>query len=368
MRAFALVILCALCGCKPTRLAGQGCREDKECGTPASGFRCEVQTGVCYCRTNDGCQPREFCNPAGFCQDRTGCEKNSDCLDSSLFCDTTTGSCLNKGRCTIDLQCALGQVCDLSRSTCVSGCRSSGDCPGSTCRCGDKACLCTGTACPLGECDPYFCADDSLCQFGEKCGVPEDAGLTRASCYSDFDPDRRPYCARCISGGGIDTCGSGANYCITDTRTRSTYCGTDCSQGQTCPRGYGCRDIIVVFSRWTCGPSKPCLPDPTLPCTTDAQCKRGGTCVKAPGEVTGACAAVCRVKEGATFGFCSCQVNSDCAQESCSAGECTVSRKKCVTSADCWPISCVDFQNAGGCLIGQNCTPANGLTCLETVP
>jgi hypothetical protein len=46
-------------------------------------------------------------------------------------------------------------------------------------------------------------------------------------------------------GGGLDTCGTGPTFCIIDTRLASTYCGADCSQGQSCPRGYGCRDIRV---------------------------------------------------------------------------------------------------------------------------
>jgi hypothetical protein len=360
-----LVGLALFAACKSSRLATQGCREDKDCGDPVAAFRCELQTGQCYCRTNDACLSREFCNPAGFCQDRSGCQNNADCLDPSLFCDTTTGTCLGKGRCASDLQCGLGQICDLSRSTCVDGCHSSGDCPGSSCRCGEVPCLCTGANCPVGECDPNFCTDESFCKFGEKCGALPDAGITRNTCYNDFDVDHRPYCARCVNGGGISTCGTGANYCITDTRTSSTYCGTDCSEGQTCPRGYGCRDIIVVFTRWACGPNVACPADPALPCTTDAECKRGGTCLKTPGMASGSCAGVCRIREGSTFGFCSCQVDYDCAQESCSGGECTISRKKCVTEQDCRPIRCVDFQNAGGCLIGQNCTPANGLTCVE---
>ncbi len=365
----ALVLL--LAACKPTKLTPNGCVVDADCGDPASAYRCEAQTGTCYCRTNDACQPREFCNPAGFCQDRAGCEKNADCLDSSLFCDTTTGTCLGLGRCSSDVQCDLGQICDLGKSTCVAGCRSSGDCKGSSCRCGDVPCVCTGTTpadlakCQIGECDPNFCSDETFCKYGETCGTQPDAGMTRNSCFSDFDNDRRPYCARCTSGAGISTCGTGANYCITDTRSASTYCGADCSSGESCPRGYGCRDIIVVFSRWQCNANQPCPPDPSLPCATDSECKRGGTCVKAAGFPNGYCSGVCRLREGSSFGFCSCQVDVDCAQESCSAGECTISRKKCVTQDDCRPIKCVDFQNAGGCLIGQNCTPKDGLTCIE---
>src|SRR5438874_8826795 len=170
------------CGCKDSRLKGQGCTQDKDCGSPVAAFRCETQTGVCYCRTNDACPPKQFCNTAGFCQDRIGCEKNADCQDPGLFCDTTSGTCLSKGRCSTDLQCPLGQVCDTTRGACVDGCRTNGDCNGTSCRCGDKACACSGTTqadlakCALGVCDPYFCSDSSFCKFGELCGVAPDAG------------------------------------------------------------------------------------------------------------------------------------------------------------------------------------------------
>jgi hypothetical protein len=69
------------------------------------------------------------------------------------------------------------------------------------------------------------------------------------------------------------------------------------------------------------------------------------------------------VSEGDENGFCTCQVDQDCAQETCSAGECSISRRACVTDNDCRAIRCVDFQGGGGCLIGQNCAPADGLSC-----
>ncbi len=367
--ACCLALAAGLGACKPPRTSGEGCVQDSDCGL-ASAFRCETRTGQCYCRTDDACQAREFCNPSGFCQDRAGCETNADC-DESQFCETQSGSCLPHGRCSSDLHCPLGQVCDTNRATCVEGCHTSGDCPGSSCRCGDAPCVCAGqsgtelSSCEIGVCDSNFCADSSFCKFGEMCGIRPDAGTTRNECYSDFDEDRRPYCSNCVSGGGIDRCGTGANYCIIDTRTQNTYCGADCSMGQSCPRGYGCRDIIVVFTRWQCSATQPCPGDPTLPCGKDEDCKRGGQCLKLPGQPNGYCAGQCRVREGSAIGFCSCQVDNDCAQESCTQGECSISRRRCITEQDCRPIHCVDFNGAGGCLIGQNCTPANGLTCVE---
>lgn len=369
--AVAAVAVTGLCACPTERAADAGCQRDLDCGSPAEAFRCVTETGVCACASDQACTASQFCNPAGFCQDRAGCQTSLDCGSPSLVCDTPTGQCLSRGRCASDLECELGQVCSVERGRCVEGCRRNGDCPGTSCRCGGVACACAGTtpealaSCELGVCDSTFCADDSFCRFGEVCAAVPDGGVPWAQCHDDFDSSLRPYCAPCTSGGGLETCGTGANFCIIDTRLASTYCGADCSEGQACPRGYGCRDIRVVYTRWQCGATQACPGDPTLPCGSDTDCKRGASCLKAAGSDQGLCAGQCRIREGSGFGYCSCQVDADCAQQACSGGECSISRKKCIDKADCATIHCVDFDGVGGCLIGQNCTPANGLTCAE---
>lgn len=362
-----------LTACDRTKTQSAGCSQDSDCGSPASAYRCDVPSGVCYCRTDDACAARQFCNALGYCQDKSGCQQNSDCLGSNLYCDTTSGTCVSKGRCSNDLQCEMGQVCDQKKSLCVPGCRTNGDCNGTSCRCGNGPCICNGTTpeelanCQLGVCDETFCADNTFCKFGEKCGVLPDAGTELAQCYSDFDPNRRPYCGTCNFGAGMETCGTGANYCLIDTaHPGSYYCGTDCSQGQTCPRGYACQDVIVVMTQWECTRSKPfCKENTNKPCTENKDCPRGGECLKAAGATDGFCAPKCNIDEGDEKGFCTCLVDSDCAQESCSQGECSISRRKCTIDDDCRSIRCVDFQGAGGCLIGQNCAPSDGLSCLE---
>jgi hypothetical protein len=358
-----VLIACRDPGLKPT-----GCSKDGDCGIPASAFRCETQTGVCYCRTNEACNPREFCNTAGFCQDKSGCVRNEDCIGPDLFCDTASGSCVSKGFCSTDLHCALGFVCDLSSNRCVEGCRRDGDCPGISCRCGELPCACTGTtqqelqACPMGVCDPSFCSNESFCQYGEICGIPADAGVQRNQCYSDYDPNRRPYCDNCTFGGGDPRCGNGPNYCLIDTsHVGAFYCGVDCSAGQVCPRGYACQSVIVVGLPGTaqCSQTQGCAPHPDVPCFADGGCPRGGICVN------GQCAGQCRPDESAQIDFCTCISQSDCPRETCSGGECSISRRPCVTDDSCPPFFCVDFGGVGGCLIGSNCAPANGLTCVE---
>ena len=355
-----------LSGCRENTVRSTGCSQDSDCGSPASAHRCETETGVCLCRTNTACTPTEFCNGSGFCQDRAGCEKNADCLDDTLVCDTTTGSCMPRGRCTTDLQCPMGQVCGPA-STCVDGCRRDGDCEAVSCRCGDGACDPDGGQ--LGTCDGTFCSSDRFCRFGEICAAQPDSGVPYAMCGTDFDPVRRPYCGNCSFGGGDALCGNGPNFCLIDTQNVGNYyCGVDCSEGQACPRGYGCQDVIVVGGGALpqCSAANPSCPaNPALPCATDAECPRGGSCAKAPGAPNGYCAGQCAVSEGDPVGYCTCLVDADCAQESCSAGRCSISKRACVTDSDCRSIRCVDFNGMGGCLIGQNCAPDEGLSCLQ---
>ncbi|WP_163992039.1 hypothetical protein [Pyxidicoccus caerfyrddinensis] len=335
----AALLLLVLAAChEDTPEPGTVCRADADCGSPAEAYRCDTQAHVCRCRTDTACGPSETCNAAGFCQDRAGCESNADCGDASLFCDTGTGTCLTRGRCTSDLHCPLGEVCDVSRTACVSGCRSEGDCPGTACRCGDAPCTCDATtpegraACALGVCDASFCAEATDCAFGERCGT------TTHSCDSDFDPTRRPYCASCTYGGGLQVCGRGANFCLREATSPGTaFCGVDCSQGQGCPHGYQCADVVVAASR--------------ARCRSDAEC-----------------ADRCVIEEGDVEGFCTCQQDADCVQDACSQGACTVSRRPCTGDADCRPIRCVDSGGVRGCLVGQNCAPEEGLTCAEVAP
>jgi hypothetical protein len=366
-----MAVLVMFGACRDPKLGGKGCQQDSDCGSPTSAFRCELRTGACFCRTDQACPGAQFCNVAGFCQDRSGCETNQDCADTATFCDTASGQCIPRGRCSSDIQCVLGEVCDTARSRCIAGCRGNGDCDGTSCRCGEGACSCAGTtpearaACGVGVCDPQFCADSTFCRFGETCGVRPDAGVTRAACYDDYDTRLRPYCDNCAFGGGVQICGSGPNYCLIDTRHPGNfYCGSDCGAGQSCPRGYACQDVIVVVSQWACSRTNPACPsNAELPCSNDAQCRRGGSCIIPTGQDAGFCAGKCAVDEGDENGFCSCQVDQDCARETCSGGDCTISRRACVNDTDCRSIRCVDFQGGGGCLIGQNCAPADGLNC-----
>ena len=359
-----LLALLMLAGCNKTQLAGKGCQTDAECGTPASAFRCEVETGSCLCRTDEACPGSQFCNTIGYCQDPAGCEKNTDCLDATLVCDLSRGVCTARGRCTSDLQCMLGEVCDLSTLSCVEGCRANGDCPGIACLCGNKACRCEGdrSKCAIGKCDVRFCDGNQFCKFGETCRTRNGT----STCVDDYDTQARPYCDACMPGQG--TCGvSGSNFCLIDTRNLgSFYCGADCGKGQTCPRGFQCEEVVVPPSQVPCDPmTLACAPNKALPCTDDSACLHG-RCVKPVGAASGSCAALCTVREGDKAGYCGCQLDSDCAQEQCTAaGFCSVTQEPCSSAAPCPRIQCVDVGGIGGCMVGKNCAPSDGLSCDE---
>jgi type II secretory ATPase GspE/PulE/Tfp pilus assembly ATPase PilB-like protein len=66
MRASLGLLLLLVCACKDTRLTSGGCREDKDCGSPTSAYRCEAQSGLCYCRSDLACPGSQFCNGIGF--------------------------------------------------------------------------------------------------------------------------------------------------------------------------------------------------------------------------------------------------------------------------------------------------------------
>src|ERR1035437_8424344 len=127
----------ALVSCRASKVSSLGCASDSDCGNPAAAYRCEAQTGTCYCRTDVACTPKEFFNTSGFCQDQAGYQTNADCVDPSLSCDTTSATCLSNGRCATDLNCPIGKVCSLPTATCVVGCHTNGDCSATSCRCGD---------------------------------------------------------------------------------------------------------------------------------------------------------------------------------------------------------------------------------------
>jgi hypothetical protein len=359
-----------------------GCAQDSDCGDPAH-FSCEAQTGVCHCRDDGACTQGQFCNPVGFCQVRVTCYTNVDC-DTGQICDANSNVCIPAGRCTSDDQCELGKLCDHGTGTCQPGCHSYGDCPtANACLCGLSdggrgECSCDSVdpnvraECAVGSCSTDACPNTSACAFGLIC---ESDGGGLPQCASDYDHSTRPYCDACTGNPGTPSCGTvpAPNFCLLDTSNAgfgSSYCGVDCSQGQDCPNGFHCADVVVVRNVG-CSQDSDCPPNAT-PCSQDTDCPNAGVCQKEPGQSTGFCAGVCYKHEGDTNGFCSCTIDSECDQDVCqsSTRTCSITQQPCNPNdaQPCKTIRCVPFHGLGGCFIGQNCAPDEGLSCSQVRP
>ena len=388
MRALAFAAaLCALAGCN--RSTKNLCAGDLSC---QPGFSCDPATGACRCASDSSCQPTESCNEAGFCQPRLRCRGTSDCAPGSI-CDTVSGVCIAAGTCDgLDVQCKAGEVC--KDFTCVPGCRKSGDCAASTdvcrpCPPGTPAAQCpVGNRCVRGRCDTQL-----TCHYGDTC-APDGAD---ASGDKVCTPDTRgPYCQPCArSGGSTNYCQDPASYCLIDTSVpfgQAFYCGVDCSQGQSCPNGYRCRDVRIVRAQ-NCEPKAGLSACPAVAGSIgcDPAKNRAGAvggivnddCESAVPSLAGAvcdpatrkCVPQCLgTGETGIQAFCSCLQDSDCPQDQCDSATraCVISGKPCFLSPDSCraesAIRCVKVTDArlgavGICRIGQNCAPNEGFTC-----
>ena len=370
-----LLIACALLstGCLDWEMhkLEDGCQVDSQCG---EFMYCETVTGSCRCVDDRGCGLDEFCNSQNFCQVRSGCLSNEDCPQLELdgqqverICDVRRSQCIPLPGCGVDADCNFGNLC-ATNQTCIPGCRDNGDCP-------------LGQICNSGQCSADQCLTNADCEPGERCNSGE--------CTID---DRGPFCRPCQNTRSEPPeCGDYANYCLIDTSSQSGYfCGIDCARGQECPKGYSCNNVRIVTSV-QCSVSA-CVDgfcrgaSAGFACAADTDCENPrprGTCPKEGME--------CRGGEGAQRAYCSCVDDSDCPRdecrdasitESCNGGTCSVSGDECGSSADCPGnrlghclisghrcydnmdcdlIACVE----GGCLIGRNCAPEEGLSCRD---
>ncbi len=399
-RTILWLALVALGGCR--NAPSSSCSDDGDC--PVPGTRCETTTGACICITSEACPEGAFCNGAGICQERAGCARTSEC-GAGTYCDVSTGVCLvgppALGQpCGLASHCPYGSVCD--GGLCRAGCFDSGDCP-------------LGHVCQSGTCIEGICADDSFCEFGERC------------VQSRCQPDRRgPYCRGCSmdNNAQVTPCDEPRNFCLVNNFERGgspTICGVDCSLGQPCPNGYECNNVLTLsgdactfnaqckcdprtirFSQIRCDVAAPC--DPRLPdggpdpdasgCTfEDHPSCSGEACLVLKGAQEGSCSCIrddqcegdsvcvdgvccsgaveedrqCIVGEGRTSGFCNCATDDDCPQDVCNGltRTCTFTQQACTPGeGDCGAISCV----SGACLIGANCAPIQGLSCGDVNP
>jgi hypothetical protein len=100
-------------------------------------------------------------------------------------------------------------------------------------------------------------------------------------------------------------------------------------------------------------------------CATDDDCEGGATCVAqlcCPQGSTVRTDRECALGENRVSGFCTCATDDDCPRDVCdgASATCAITGLPCTPGADdCGAIPCVN----GGCLIGENCAPEQGLTC-----
>ena len=163
---------------------------------------------------------------------------------------------------------------------------------------------------------------------------------------------------------------AGANFCLIDLHGNNLFCGVDCSQGQSCPSGYG-KINVIILTKSTCFNDAACPPS-NIPCTdgdAGSSCPSDSQCVDGPsgGKV---CGGYCVADEGNVSGqgFCTCVTDSVFPKDTCDEGTCEMSQQPCVVgpSGDAFCssfISCVDLEGTRGCFIGRNCAPTHGLHC-----
>lgn len=191
-----------------------------------------------------GCGANQVCNN-GTCQDlprSCPCPKESYCELASQtcvigcladegcaagrYCDTASRRCLDG--CRGDAECGATKIC--TAHACVTGCRSSGQCPNITDTCENDRCVnrcpncddtnnCTADSCERGRClhkadneggacPGPACAMDPHCSAGKCVSTPMDDG---SSCGTEYQ--------KCLAG----QCKDVLVYCDNQTSGGFTY-------------------------------------------------------------------------------------------------------------------------------------------------
>ena len=326
------LLLTALVGCTSSGDSSLECDSDSDC---FGGLICGEHR-TCICRTNDACGESKFCNTFGSCQERPPCIGNVDCAAGEICNSYASGgaACIPATQCGSNVHCPFEEYCDPSSSTCVPGCRNTGDCAlGHVCVAGtcldgqaqDGDC----TLCPVGT-KP----DSNYCDYGEACSPYGDCAAHIAG---------TKLCADCTQS---QSCGSGM-ICLIDNNSinpnnPTSYCAPACSTDLDCPNGYpSCGPIITVSKA----------------CTSDGECTPGARCL--------------RGAEGTTA-FCSCVSNADCLSTPlCMGGKClNLPFISCSSTSDC-EVECIfqdvaDQGSVGLCQTrAKGCGKAQGVTCNE---
>ncbi len=375
------------------------CSSDKDCG---EGNFCKKDEGYCFCKDDRGCGEGKFCNALSFCQKFLGCRTNEDC-EPSTFCDPISRKCMDNSLCTVHAHCEFNKIC--KQNSCIEACETSGDCY-------------PGFVCINKKCSKNACFQNSDCGYGEYCDNNE--------CIKDT---RGPFCGNCAYGSGFGynpACEDPMNFCLLNTYDpygRSSYCGVSCAQGELCPFGFYCHSVVILTQRpcemdyhcacangtstitqIPCAIESPCIPEKEgqticrfdnhaecsvslgisstttnnrgacfvyadqkkgfCECFTDNDCEDSQSCISGVcclGEIK---TSTCSRREGATIGYCRCATDQDCPVDICnpSTNTCEITGRPCQVGLEqCPQIPCVN----GGCYVGDNCAPTDGLTCGE---
>lgn len=198
----------------------QQCTSDMDCGIFGVFGHCEPTSGQCVeCLEDAHCLGNGVCDVAGGYVCRRPCTAGGNCIGGGV-CDPAIGACVE---CLTDPDCDSGQVCNPTTRSCQE-CFLSADCalqPGQP--------ICN----PAGEC--VGCNTDADCSGGETCYASQ-GGFCAA-------PQGRGLCEPCEND---DECGGPDDLCIGYIGNNGLIdraCGTDCSNGQTCPSGYECVSV-----------------------------------------------------------------------------------------------------------------------------
>jgi len=343
-----------------------GCRGGQQCTTDGSGY------GPCQCGSSTS---------ATGSGGTTGTSGGAEVGSTSGSTSATSGSSSGGGATTGGRSYVIGTSCgpadtrcppqapDCIRDRLDGGYFCSLPCTSSS------QCQVVGDLDDAGipHCNGAYCevtcgAGDAglFCPYNESC-VQTNSGPS----LCEVDPRMGVLCQNCSLGAGAsgDECGvsgaQGADFCLIDLHGNNTFCGVDCSTGQSCPSGYECDDVIILTQN-PCSGASQCTPS-NIKCS--AGCPSDSQCVKGPsGDMV--CAPYCVADEGNGQGFCTCVSDSDCPQDNCetTTATCRISQQPCVVgpSGDAFCrsfITCVDVQGVRGCFIGRNCAPASGLHC-----
>jgi len=358
---------------------GDACDDD----TPCPNFTCELDpiSGESHCifpvatacLEADDCPPFPVDPVSGACMDpahsppdpvtgecprRTCIPQYAACLPDGSCPPDDDGNpvndpvCLNsqcRSPCEDAGDCNPGESCELDGPEDFAACSGAADCPaGQTCM--DGACR---VACAVAaECpDPADVCEDNLCA-GHHCVDHHGGSCERVLCDSEADCPMQP-CDPEVHRCRIQPCTDSRECPNERCEPVVGFCmGSTCAADEDCrgERGFTCNEVIGG----SCNRDIDC---PYDFCNTDVfACAMGSRNTGCTND------AACGGGEACIDGFCrqTCRITSDCAENVCGGGTCTISGGDCVENLDCVPNTCLSFtvcenEPATGCTMSLDC-------------